>query len=221
MKRHYIIYTYKDPRNDNIFYVGQSINGMKRAQAFSQHNVWCRRVIAKIEASGMHVEIEITDELEKTRDVRNELNVAEKARCAAIQNEGHHLTNLLFGENMNRPHLYETERKAHGNKGKVRTAEHRKNMSKAQTGRKASPETKKKMSQAHLGRKKSEAHKKAMRDNWYEKRGPEVFEKIAASKRGKPRSEETKAKISASGKQGALKGWETRRRNAEAKTIPG
>jgi len=216
MTSNYLIYAYKDPRTnpEEVFYVGKTSVGMKRPNAIKSHNNLCKEKEKEILNEGLNVIIDVLLYIdEKTENIDHILQQEEKKFIKFFKSINQAFCNKSFGQNR-ASHSIETRKKiSEANKGKIRTEQHRKNISDSHKGITPTKETLEKMSKTRKGRKFSEEHKKALKDSWKKTHPEKCWESLSNERKNVPRSEETKKKISEANKKCAASGWETRRKN--------
>ena len=178
MRRH-LIYVYVDPRDGEVFYVGQSTRGLDRPREFGRHYAWCLNKIKKIQSLSMQPEIRVLQEFDEHDGVENTLNDAEQYWIKELKKRGCKLTNCADVGWIKNPK--ETFRKrSKSNKHQHRSAEVKMKMSisarkrgflrssieamrLSNIGKKLKQETKEKIRQRALGRKLSEETKEKIR----------------------------------------------------------
>jgi group I intron endonuclease len=148
-----IIYVYISPVNNEIFYVGKSIQGFKRANNIFAHKCHCRNTINLLKRLGYRPIIKILQFFDDNLSLKD-LNEAEKYWISYFRSINCKLTNLTDG--------------GEGSKGYKHTIEARKIMSmkasrsKGFKGHKHTKESLEKQRQAKLGKKLTISHKLAI-----------------------------------------------------------
>jgi len=145
-----IIYLYIDPRNNNIFYVGKSAVGCRRAYNIYAHKSYCSNVINKLKRLGLRPIVKILQSFNNI--AQNDLCEAEKYWISYFKNIGYKLTNCTDGGEgtIGYKHTIESRR--------IMSAKSRR--SKGFKGKTHNSDSKLRNRLAHLGKKLSEEHKK-------------------------------------------------------------
>lgn len=139
----FYVYIHKDPRTNEVFYVGKG--KAKRAWNFNKRNPFHINKINKIKSLGLEIMVELI-ETDKTEDQAFDL---EKLWIAAYKHSGMILCNQTDGGDGLRTPSSETRKKmsmaklgkAPGNKGKTVTEELRNKLSLSHKGKHSSPST--------------------------------------------------------------------------------
>ena len=153
------IYILRDPRNDEVRYVGLTTRPL--TSRLSEHlyvarnrvrHTHCTCWILNLLEQGLKPVIEEVD----TATV-DELNGLEVYYIQKFKNDGAKLTNHTNGGKANFEVSPEARRKlSEAHKGKVLTDEHKENIARSQTGKRHSAKTKSKIAQWHTGKSLSE-----------------------------------------------------------------
>lgn len=167
MTSKYLIYGLRDPRTNEIRYVGQTRRGLKRPRQhlkssninFNNH---LKNWVSELERANLAPEIHIFEELNGPENLSSE----EMLCIARFKRSGKKLTNCTEGGEGSR-------------------------------SRKLSPETKMRLSQALKGKRKSQAHKDALRSAFKGKpnlklrgipKSSDHKKKLSESLKGKPKT---------------------------------